>query len=75
MIKNFVHMRATTATVVTMIHPTTVNAWYGCNVNGLARSEVIPGGGGKPGWLGSVVVTLDIVETECVREAANGHCS
>lgn len=48
----FVYMRAATAKVVTMMHPYTVRARYGCSVNGSVKSGVTPLGGVKPGSLG-----------------------
>ena len=48
----FVYMRAATAKVVTMMHPHTVRARYGCSVNGSVKSGVTPLGGVDPRSLG-----------------------
>ncbi len=50
-----VNKRAATITVVTIMHATTVRAWYGCRVYGLVRFGVTPGGGGKPGWFAEAI--------------------
>lgn len=47
--KYFVIIRASKKEEVKIMHPATVTLWYGCNVKGLWKSGVTPGGGGSPG--------------------------